>query len=160
MGSMPRRADEPLEFRREGLLVSTDQRRLDLPAVLAMLRGTHWGGELGLETLERATANSLCFGLYDGPAQIGFARVITDYTTYGYLSDVVIAESRRGLGLGEWLVECILAHPGLQRLRRLALLTRDSPDLYARFGFVPGSGSLGYMELVGGASAATGRAKG
>jgi N-acetylglutamate synthase-like GNAT family acetyltransferase len=154
---MPR---EPLEFHRDGLLVSTDPRRLDLPAVLTMLRGTHWGGELTLETLERAAANSLCFGLYDGREQIGFARVITDYTTYGYLSDVVIAESRRGRGLGEWLVACILAHPNLQHLRRLALLTRDSPELYARFGFAPGSDNLGYMELVGGASAATRRAKG
>jgi N-acetylglutamate synthase-like GNAT family acetyltransferase len=150
---------DPLEFHRAGMLVSTDQRRLDLPAVLAMLRGTHWGGELALETLQRAAANSLCFGLYDGREQIGFARIITDYSTYGYLSDVVIAESRRGRGLGEWLVECILAHPGLQHLRRLALLTRDSPELYARFGFVPGSGDHGYMELVGGASAATRRAK-
>ena len=146
--------DVPLAFHRGGLTVSTDRARIDLDAVLAMLRGTHWGGTLTRDTLERAVARSLCFGLYDGPTQLGFARAITDYTTYGYLSDVVIAEGRRGEGLGEWLVECILAHPDLQHLRRLALLTRDSASLYARFGFAPGTGDLGYMELRGGASAA------
>ena len=146
--------DALLTFERDGLTVSTDRGRLDLDAILTMLRGTHWGGGLTRETLERGVAHSLCFGLYDGPAQVGFARVITDYATYGYVSDVVIAESRRGRGLGEWLVACILAHPDLQHLRRLALLTRDSASLYARFGFVPGTGDLGYMEIVGGASAA------
>jgi N-acetylglutamate synthase-like GNAT family acetyltransferase len=144
----------PLTFERDGVTVSTDRARLDLDTILMMLRGTHWGGGLSRETLERGVANSLCFGLYDGPVQIGFARVITDYATYGYVSDVVIAESRRGRGLGEWLVACILAHPDLQHLRRLALLTRDSASLYARFGFVAGTGDLGYMEIVGGASAA------
>jgi GNAT superfamily N-acetyltransferase len=145
--------DLPIEFRREGYFVSTDRGRLDLEAVLTMLRATHWGGDLTSEALGRAADNSLCFGLYHGTLQLGFARVITDLATYGYLTDVVIDESFRGQGLGEWLVECVLAHPDLQRLRRLALFTRDSPELYARFGFVPGAGSQGYMELLGGASA-------
>ncbi len=145
--------DISIEFQRDRWLVSTDRRRLNLDAVLDMLRATHWGGDLTHATLERAVANSLCFGLYEGATQLGFARVVTDLATYGYLTDVVIVEGWRGRGLGEWLVECILAHPDLQRLRRLALLTRDSPDLYARFGFTPGPGSLGYMELPGGGSA-------
>jgi N-acetylglutamate synthase-like GNAT family acetyltransferase len=145
--------DEPITFQRDRLSVSTDRRRLDLNAVLEMLRNTHWGGDLTPSILERAVANSLCFGLYEGPLQLGFARVVTDLVTYGYLTDVVIVEGRRGKGLGEWLVECVLAHPDLHRLRRLALLTRDAPDLYARFGFVEGSVELGYMELPGGGSA-------
>jgi N-acetylglutamate synthase-like GNAT family acetyltransferase len=145
--------DLPVEFRREGFYVSTDRSRLDLEAVLAMLGATHWGGDLTSESLGRAVENSLCFGLYQGATQLGFVRVITDLATYGYLTDVVIEEPYRGQGLGEWLIECVLAHPDLQRLRRLALLTRDSPDLYARFGFVPGAGAQTYMELVGGASA-------
>lgn len=152
--------DAPIDFQRDRLLVSTDRRRLSPEAVLEMLRATHWGGDLTRTTLERAIANSLCFGLYEGAAQLGFGRVITDLTTYGYLTDLVIAEDRRGQGLGEWLVDCILAHPDLQRLRRIALLTRDSPELYARFGFSPGPGALSYMELPGGGSAAIRRPDG
>src|SRR5262245_15774404 len=118
--------DLPVEFRRDNYFVSTDRTRLDFPATLAMLQATHWGGDLTADTLVRAAHNSLCFGLYQGTVQLGFARVITDLTTYGYLTDVVIDEAHRGQGLGEWLVECILAHPDLQHLRRLALLTRDT----------------------------------
>jgi N-acetylglutamate synthase-like GNAT family acetyltransferase len=149
--------DAPIDFQRDRLSVSTDRRRLNLDAVLEMLQRTHWGSDLTPATLERAVANSLCFGMYEGATQLGFGRVVTDLATYGYLTDVVIVEWRRGQGLGEWLVDCILAHPDLQRLRRLALLTRDSPDLYARFGFSPGPGSLGYMELPGGGAAAVRR---
>jgi GNAT superfamily N-acetyltransferase len=152
--------DAPIAFLRDRLSVSTDRRRLNLDAVLEMLRATHWGADLTRATLERAVANSLCFGLYDGVTQLGFARVVTDLATYGYVTDVVIVEDRRGKGLGEWMVECILAHPDLQRLRRLALLTRDAPDLYARFGFTAGPVSLGHMELPGGGSAAVRRAGG
>ena len=149
--------DAPIAFLREQLSVSTDRHRLNLHAVLEMLRATHWGGDLTPAVLERAVANSLCFGLYDGATQLGFARVVTDLATYGYVTDVVVVEARRGMGLGEWLVECILAHPDLQHLRRLTLLTRDAPDLYARFGFAAGPGSLDYMELPGGGSAAVRR---
>jgi hypothetical protein len=59
--------DEPITFQRDRLSVSTDRRRLDLNAVLEMLRNTHWGGDLTPSILERAVANSLCFGLYEGP---------------------------------------------------------------------------------------------
>jgi N-acetylglutamate synthase-like GNAT family acetyltransferase len=83
---------------------------------------------------------------YDGPALIGFPRVVTDLATYGYLTDVVVTTERRGRGIGTWLTECILAHPDLQGFRRLALLTRDAEALYAEAGFVTGAGTLVYME--------------
>ena len=40
----------------------------------------------------------------------------------------------------------MLAHPQLQGLRRLSLLTRDAASLYAQLGFRPSAGSLTYME--------------
>jgi N-acetylglutamate synthase-like GNAT family acetyltransferase len=91
-------------------------------------------------------ANSVCFGVYEGAATIGFARVVTDLSTYGYLTDVVVTPWRRGRGIGSWLTDCVLAHPDLQGFRRLALITRDAEDLYARAGFVVGAGALVYME--------------
>ena len=75
--------------------------------------------------------------LYEGPAQVGFARVITDFATFGYMGDVFIVDSHRGQGLGTWLVETILGHPRLQGFRRWQLVTRDAHGLYARFGFRP-----------------------
>src|SRR3712207_3657067 len=83
--------DRPIEARRGSLTVSTDRARLDVDAALGLLRTTFWGQTIEPETLARAMANSLCFGLYDGERLIGFGRVVTDRATYAYWTDVVTA---------------------------------------------------------------------
>jgi GNAT superfamily N-acetyltransferase len=138
--------DLPLELRQGEFVVSTDRARMAPPAILRLLRDTHWGGGITLEVLERAMANSVCFGLFEGNTLVGFGRAVTDLATYAYWTDVVVAEGYRRRGLGRWLSECMLAHPQLQGLRRVALLTRDAADLYAGVGFSVGPGSLIYME--------------
>jgi len=138
--------DAPLEFRRGNTVISTDRTRLDPDAVLQLLHNTCWAGNMSEEVLRRAIANSISFGVFDGATLVGFGRVVTDLATYAYWTDVVIAPSHRGRGLGRWLAECMLAHPGLQNLRRVALLTHDAVSLYARVGFTSGAGELVYME--------------
>jgi N-acetylglutamate synthase-like GNAT family acetyltransferase len=138
--------DSPVEFRRGQLVISTDRRRIDPDAALTLLQTTHWAGGMTREVLVRAIANSVCFGLFERETMIGFGRAVTDLATYAYWTDVVIAERYRGRGLGHWLSECMLAHPQLQGLRRVALLTRDAAELYAGVGFTVGPGSLIYME--------------
>ena len=101
------------------------------------------------DALARAVDESIVFGVYDARELIGMARVVTDRATYGYLTDVVILKTRRGMGLGRWLVECVLDHPDLQTLRRLALLTAEAPWLYEKFGFSPLTGPSVYMEIKG-----------
>jgi GNAT superfamily N-acetyltransferase len=138
--------DTPIEFRRGEFVVSTDRARLEPNAALALLRTTSWAAGMDRPVLVRAIANSICFGLFDGSDLIGLGRVVTDLATYAYWTDVVIADAYRGRGLGRWLSECMLAHPELQGLRRVALLTRDAAALYAGVGFIEGPGSLVYME--------------
>lgn len=138
--------DRPVEWSRGAWVVSTRRDRLNLDAVMALLRETRWAGALTADALRRAVANSVCFAVYERGATIGFARVVTDLSTYGYITDVVVAPTRRGRGIGSWLTDCILAHPDLQGFRRLTLLTRDAEALYARAGFVEGAGELLYME--------------
>ena len=119
-----------------GWEISTDPARLDLDLVHAVLRDSYWARGIPRDTLERAIANSLCFGLYaPGGAQAGFARVVTDRATYAYLADVFVVEAHRGHGLGVWLVRSVLEHADLQALRRVALATADAHGLYERFGF-------------------------
>jgi GNAT superfamily N-acetyltransferase len=77
----------------------------------------------------------LCFGLFRGKNQVGLARVITDSATSAYLSDVYVLENHRRKGLGKWLMECVMAHPAWQGLRRFSLATRDAYGLYRPFGF-------------------------
>ena len=138
----------PMEWQRPGYEVSDDPARLDVASVHNYLSGrSYWAPGVPRETVERAVANSLCFGLYQGASQVGFARVVTDRATFGYLCDVFVEEAHRGAGLGKWLVECVLAHPDLQDLRRLCLMTRDAHSLYQPFGFRGLPDPARYLEI-------------
>jgi GNAT superfamily N-acetyltransferase len=97
--------------------------------------------------VERGIANSLCFGVYEGDNQVGFARIISDFATFAYLADVFIIESHRGRGLSKFLMECIVKHSDLQGLRRWVLGTRDAHGLYAQYGFKPLAKPDRYMEI-------------
>lgn len=91
-----------------------------------------------MEVVQRSIENSLCFGVYQGYQQVGFARVVTDFATFAWLCDVYICETHRGLGLAKWLVGTIVRHPDLQGLKLFLLATRDAHTLYARYGgFAP-----------------------
>lgn len=136
----------PIEVRRGAFLVSTDRSRLDVDATLELLRATFWGATLERDTLVCAMAHSLCFGLFEGDRLIGFGRVVTDRATYAYWTDVVTIPEVRGQGLGLWLCQCMLEHPDLQGLRRVALLTRDAVPLYTRLGFTTDLAGLTYLE--------------
>ncbi len=125
------------EVRRGGFTISTERARLDLDAVFRYLNEEiYWAAGIARGVFERAVAGSLPFGLYaaDG-AQIGYARVISDYATFAWLSDVYVLAPYRGKGLGRFLVTSVMAHPGLHGLRRWMLSTRDAHRLYAEYGF-------------------------
>ena len=130
-----REAETPIEVTHGEYVVSTDRARIDVPAVHAFLSGSYWSAGIPEETLRRAIAGAICFGIYRGEEQVGFARVITDRATYAYLSDVFIMKAHRGRGLSKLLMAVILGHPSLQGLRRFSLTTRDAHALYAQFGF-------------------------
>jgi N-acetylglutamate synthase-like GNAT family acetyltransferase len=138
--------DSPFEVCRGDIVISTDRDRIDPDAALLLLQQTHWAGDMTRETLIRAMTNSVCFGVHRRRELIGLARVVTDLATFAYWTDVVIEPAYRGQGLGRWLSECMLQHPQLQALRRVALLTRDAAQLYSQLGFSEGAGALIYME--------------
>jgi GNAT superfamily N-acetyltransferase len=108
------------------ITVDTDQNRLDLKTIHEFLTTSYWARGVPIETVERSIRGSLCFGLYDGDQQVGFARVISDGATFAYLAGVFVLASHRGRGLGKTLMAAILAHPSLQGLRRWLLATRDT----------------------------------
>jgi len=138
--------DTPRQWARDEFLISTDRSRLDLDMVHRYLAQSYWAAGMPRSVLERAVENSLTFGIYHGPRQVGFARAISDLATYAYLSDVFVIEDYRKRGLSKWLMECVLEHPDLQGLRRFALFTRDAQGLYERYGFAPARGASTYLE--------------
>lgn len=140
-----------MEETRGDLLISTDPARLDLDVVHGYLSGeSYWARGVPRDRLERALRHSLCFGLYRGERQIGFARVVTDRATFAYLADVFVLASERGGGLGGWLIEAIHRHPELQGLRRWLLCTRDAHEVYARYGWRRAADPQIFMEMLRG----------
>lgn len=116
--------------------IDTDNARLDVDAVQAFLENnSYWAQTRTRDQTETAIANSICFGLYCGERQIGFARVVSDRATFAYIGDVYVLDEFRGQGLSKWLMETIIAHPELQGLRRWVLATRDAHGLYEKYGF-------------------------
>ncbi len=145
---MPDESAELFESRRNGFLLSTDRRLLNLDVIHQFLTNCYWAKGIPRDTVARSIEHSLCFGIYhESGEQVAFARVITDFATIAYLGDIFVLESHRGHGLSKWMMECIMQHPALQGLRRWILLTRDAHGLYSQFGFTPLKSAEPYMEL-------------
>jgi GNAT superfamily N-acetyltransferase len=116
--------------------ITDDRSRVVLDTVVRFLRDeSYWARDFPAPVIARSIENSLCFSMFDGQRQIGFARFITDYAVFGYLEDVFVDTTYRGRGLGTWFLECILAHPDVHALRKLMLATEDAQTLYGKFGF-------------------------
>jgi len=137
-----------MEWQRNDYSISTDRGRLDREVIHAYLRESYWAKGIPREVVDRSIENALCFGLYEGHRQIGFARIITDYATFAYVSDVFVLDSHRGQGLATWLMKVILGHPELQNLRRWMLATADAHGFYRKLGFRPLEKPEQIMEMV------------
>lgn len=136
------------EWTRGEFTISTDPDRIDAAAAHEFLSGSYWAGGVPREFVDRAICGSIAFAILHEGRQIGFARVITDRSTYAYLSDVYVLEAWRGRGLALWLMEAIRAHPDLQNLRRWMLSTRDAHALYVKAGFQPLAHPDRFMEIA------------
>ena len=129
--------------------ISTDSERLDIDLIHRYLSDeSYWASGIPRDLVERSIDNSLCFGAFEGHEQVGFARVVTDYATFGYLADVFVLPTHRGRGVGKQLLEAVKNHPDLQRLRRWHLVTRDAHGLYAAIGFHELESPQRHMEMT------------
>ena len=119
-----------------GYEISTDPARLDRDLIHEFLHDeAYWALGVPRDVVDRCIDNSICFGVFRGADQVGFARVVTDRAAIAYLADVFVVVGHRGRGLGTWLVESVMSHPDLRGLRRFMLGTKDAHALYERFGF-------------------------
>ncbi len=118
------------------LQISTDRSELDVPLIYRFLsEQSTWAVGISRAVVDRAIENSLCFGGYVDGRQVAFARVITDYATFGNLVDVFVVPEFRGRGYSIELMKTVMAHPSLKGLRRFMLATGDAHGLYEKFGF-------------------------
>ena len=143
--------DAPFTAARGDDEISTARDRLDLDVIHGFLSESYWSPGIPRETVARALAGSLNFGVYrefdNNNRQIAFARVITDGVTFAYFADVFVLPEFRGGGIATWLVTTALNHPALTGLRRCLLVTRDAHAIYARCGFAPLARPERFMEI-------------
>ncbi len=116
--------------------ISTDKSKLNINVIHKYLsEESYWAKDRNIETIQQSINHSLCFGVYLNNIQIGFARVVTDYTIFAYIMDVFILKEYQGKGYGKRLMNAIMNHHQLQNLNRWGLATNDAHGLYKQFGF-------------------------
>lgn len=136
------------ETQQNDYLISTNKSKLDIAFIHHFLSvESYWAKNIPIDVVKKSIEGSLCFGLYLSGKQIGFARVITDGATFGYLADVFVDSTHRGKGLSKWLMQIIMQHPDLQGLRRIALATKDAHGLYEQVGFKPLNDAGSFMQV-------------
>lgn len=123
------------EYCKEEFLISTNKMKIQTDIVYSFLTKSYWAEGISFDTVKKSIKNSMCFGVYHNNKQIGFARVITDYTRLAYLCDIFIIEEYRGRRLSKWLMETILSHSKLKNIKSWMLSTKDAHGLYEKFGF-------------------------
>ncbi|AOY00771.1 GNAT family N-acetyltransferase [Jeongeupia sp. USM3] len=129
--------------------ISTDPAEQDIALIHRFLaEESKWARGIPLELVRESVANSLNFGLFVGDAQVGYARVVSDYATFAYLLDVFVLEPQRGNGYSRRLMDAVIAHPRLQGLRRFMLFTSSAHGLYEKYGFTPPAYPDTMMEIM------------
>ena len=129
--------------------LSLDPSELQMEVIHAFLSTSYWAQGLSREVVEKAIRHSLPVGAYapDG-AQVGFARLVTDYARFGWVSDVFVLEPHRGRGLAGRMVRALLDTPGTCALKRVILATRDAHGVYRKCGFEPLSDPAMFMQRL------------
>ena len=140
---------KPTTIEHKGYTITTDKDLLYPSHVHDWLSNrSYWSKQVPYETVKSAFDNSYCIGAVKDGRQVGYARLITDYTTFAYLADVYVEEEHRGLGLSKKMMEVIMAQDWVKGLRRIMLATLDAHDLYTQFGFAKPSFPDRLMEIT------------
>ena len=116
--------------------ITTNKSKINLQFVHQYLSNeSYWAKNISMALVKTSIENSVCFSIFCEDEQVGFARVITDKATFGYIADLFITESHRGKGLSKWLMQTILDYKELEGFRGWMLGTKDAHGLYEQFGF-------------------------
>ena len=133
---------------RDGYTLTTDPARVDVDLVHRWLsEESYWAAGRAHDVVARSIAGSLPYSVWHGDTQVAFARAVTDGATFAWICDVFVATPHRGRGLGQWLVDTIVADLSAAGADRFLLATRDAQDVYRRSGFESVAAPARFMEI-------------
>jgi len=125
-----------VEFKTEGYVLTTDKKKLNTTVIHKQLSASEWTKGITFDTVKRSIKKSLCFGLYYEGIHVGFARVVSDYATLSYISDIFIIGNHNSLELLGWMVDSIMTHPEIKDVRNWLIKTDNDFDFYDARGFI------------------------
>lgn len=123
-----------MKYEQGDFQIYDEREKVQLATVHTLLKQSYWANGRSIDVIKTSIENSVCFSLYKGEEQIGFARVVTDFASVAYLADVIIDEQYRGQGLGKWLTETMV-NDSCWKDKFKFLVTDDAHGLYTRQGF-------------------------
>ena len=129
--------------------VKTGRENMDVEVIHKYLsQDSYWAKGISYELVENSLINSFCVGAFIDEKQIGFARLITDYSTFAYLADVFVLPEFQGNRVAKQMLSHIFEQGFIKRLRRIMLMTRDAHGLYRQFQFKDPKNPAGVMEIA------------
>ena len=114
--------------------ISDDPDDVDIASLKHMLSASYWAADRSIDVIKKTIENSICFSVHTGNEQVAFARVVTDYATFGYIADVIVVGDHKGNGIGKWLLDIVVNDVRLKG-KLLMLATDDAHTLYEKYGF-------------------------
>lgn len=130
-----------------GVELTPDPARVDLDLLQRELAATYWATGVPRDVVAASVAGSDVVSAHGDGGMVGFARMVTDRATFGWIADVIVVEAARGRGVGTALVADLVDRARAYGLRRVMLATKDAHGVYAPFGFAePPPGRM--MELT------------
>lgn len=116
--------------------IKTGMEHMDLQMVHQYLsQASYWAKGISFEMVEKSLSHSYCTGAFLDGRQIGFGRLITDYTTFAWFADFCVLPEYHGKGVAKQMLTHISSQPWTKTLRRKMLATRDAHTLYQQFSF-------------------------
>ena len=133
----------------EYIIIKDGIENMDFERVRKMLSNSYWSSGIEIDEVNKGAVNSaLVVGAFImDEGQIGYARVISDKTRFAYITDVYIEENFRKKGIGQKIINSILAHEELIDVYQWLLITRDAHGVYNKVGFNPVTRPLDWMEI-------------
>jgi GNAT superfamily N-acetyltransferase len=138
----------PINHNYNGYLITTDKQLMQVKEIHKWLSSAYWSKHIPLETVKTAFEHSFCIGAVIDGKQVAYARLITDYATFGYLADVFVMEEHQGKGIGKKMMELLFDQEWVKSLRAIKLATKDAQELYRKYGFHESRFPERNMEII------------